>query len=281
MPVYADAHCHLHHPSMRSQLETLLADKKKVHLVCAGISSRDWPQLLKLQRDMQSKHPHSCIECCFGIHPWEAANISASPDALAEAEARLESVLRDQAPSAAAVGEIGLDRAWLARQTPPCREQLWDTQKQLLAMQLSAAQRWQLPAVLHCVKAHGTMQEMLRKVPTLPPSFLHGFYGPPEALRIYADLKLYVSFSTAQLLKDWHSLDWQERGKPRWQTSADALPLNRILLESDSGPQADGSPSPPRRADQAAMPLAELYRCSADDILEQAGLNLASWLHRR
>ncbi|MDO5296869.1 MAG: TatD family hydrolase [bacterium] len=275
--IYTDAHCHLHLPSLRSQLEKITSDNPQFCLVSASTGAGDWPLLENVQQEMRRHFPQSRFFICLGYHPQEAAKFRTDSDSLERALEQLERAVRSSKNSLAAVGEIGLDKCLIGKFPAEQREQVKSLQTKLLKAQLEIAQRYGKPAVLHCVRAHGALQDTLRHFPALPISLLHGFYGSPDLLRSYLKHGLYISLSASLLLRDSAAPDWPDK-KLHWQVLADLLPLERLLLESDSCQNYDGSPTPPRTTAQTAAVLAELYRCSTETILEQAWSNLQNWL---
>lgn len=277
MFIYTDAHCHLHQPALRAQLESILLGSPEFCIVSAAACEADWQDLETVHKEMRQRFPQSRFLICLGLHPQEAAGFCSDPIASDRALKKLEEALSSGGDGIAAVGEIGLDNSLIKKAAPEQRGLLAETQRRLLISQLELARRFRLPAVLHCVKAHGALQDALRGFPGLPASLLHGFYGSPDLLRSYLKYDLYISFSTALLLRDSASPDWLER-KARWQALANMLPLERLLPESDSCLRPDGSVTPPRTTVQAAAVLAELYRCPAETVLEQARSNLRRWL---
>lgn len=275
--IYTDAHCHLHLPALRSQLEKIASENPQFCLVSASAGADDWPLLENVQQEMRRRFPQSRFFICLGYHPQEAAKFRTGSNSLERALEQLEKAVRSSKNGVAAVGEIGLDKSLIGKFPAEQREQAKSLQTKLLKAQLEIAQRYGKPAVLHCVRAHGALQDALRHFPGLPISLLHGFSGSPDLLRSYLKYGLYISLSASLLLRDSAAPDWPDK-KLRWQALTDILPLERLLLESDSCQNYNGSPTPPRSTVHTTAILAELYRCSAETILEQAWSNLQNWL---
>ncbi len=172
---------------------------------CAACTSRadEWDALAELSR----RHPS--VTPCFGIHPWFAAG--APPGWRRRLEALLTAI------PAAGVGEIGLDRTGRAPDLA--------TQVPLLTEQLEIAAALRRPAVLHCVRAHGPLFDILASARQLPRILLHGYGGSAEMVRRFLSLPAPVSFSlTAPGLLDH-------------------IPPAHLLVESDAAPDNGRTPA--------------------------------------
>ena len=158
------------------------------------------------------------VRIAYGIHPWAAASFSDT--------ARLESLssLRKQVDQhrPAALGEMGLDHH------SAFSPQTHSSQEKCFVAQLAIAHLLNLPIVLHVVRAHGRCLDILRDM-GVPEAggMVHSFSGSPEVAKRYVDLGLHISFS-ANLTKSHHK---------KAHKAAVALPLNRILVETDSPDQ--------------------------------------------
>ena len=95
-----------------------------------------------------------------GLHPWNIGDFDC-PQTLATIGEWC------RGGRVAAVGEIGLDRS-IATDI--------DRQKEILALQLEIAQQFQLPVVIHCVRAYSDFLQIMSHWPQVPTIF-HGFNG--------------------------------------------------------------------------------------------------------
>ncbi len=86
--------------------------------------------------------------------------------------------------------------------------------------QLELARRYDLPVVLHCVRAFGEVMRELRACPP-PAAIFHGFIGSPEQAR--------------QALAAGHYLSFGERTfrSPKTVEAMRATPLDRLFFETD------------------------------------------------
>ncbi len=202
-----DAHCHLDDPALpENERRAYLNSGLKA--VCAGYSHERFP--------IQGSFPKS-IANCYGLHPWIASDysdINAATDIVRQFAAKHKTY---------GIGEIGLDA--MRAQTPAELEK----QTRLFRAQLALARELNLPVVLHNVRMHAEMLEILKR-DGLPKTcgMLHGFSGKPELARQYLRHGLYISMSGAAIIR-------QRAG------ALSTIPKDKLLLETD----APGSlPSP-------------------------------------
>lgn len=153
----------------------------------------------------------------FGVHPWDAVDISFLPSLRAQLLAN----------PAAGVGEIGLDRLKSRDISPRMRE--------VFEAQLALALELGRPVVLHGAKCWGqvvtTVCRHLSHSPTPPlphsptPSFLfHGFSRSDGLIPEIVKLNGFISVGPA-ILND-HAVNYRELVKK--------IPLDRLLVETDA-----------------------------------------------
>ncbi|MBQ9162216.1 MAG: TatD family hydrolase [Clostridia bacterium] len=150
-----------------------------------------------------------------GIHPEDAQNLSL--DAGVELE-RLEALI--SSPEAldkhkiVAIGEIGFDYYW----------QPVDKAKQaeFFEGQLALAQKYSLPVIVHDREAHGDSLATVSKFPDVKGVF-HAYSGSIETARELIRRGWYIGLGGAVTFKN----------AERLRAVAAALPLDRILLETD------------------------------------------------
>lgn len=236
-----DTHCHL-------DFEAFDADRAEVverargagvdALLVPGYAPRTWARAAALARAIPG------ARVAVGLHPLALSEPRPAP-ALEPARvprAALDEPAPDLDPEhleealyaaarahgAVAIGECGLDaRPGLA---PLERQRL------ILDAQLRVARALCLPVVLHCVRAHGALLDCLERGGPLPAGgALHAFTGPAELLPRYGRLGL--SFGLGGALT--------RPAARRPQEAARAVPLDRLLLETDSPDMApEGAPGP-------------------------------------
>lgn len=159
----------------------------------------------------QAKQYPGQIFAAAGIHPCDAEKLPRLDWALAE----LEELLQDRAAlSIVALGEIGLDYHYDGT----------DRVYQRIAFerQLSLAERYGLPVLIHDREAHGDTIAILREHPAAR-CLLHSFSGSAEMAAEAVRLGCYLSFSGTVSFKN----------APKVREAARAVPPDRILVETD------------------------------------------------
>ncbi len=187
----------------------------------------------------------------FGVHPWDAVDVSFLPSLRAQLLAN----------PAAGVGEIGLDRLKSRDISPRMRE--------VFEAQLALALELGRPVVLHGAKCWGqvvtTVCRHLSHSPTPPllhsptPSFLfHGFSRSDGLIPEIVKLNGFISVGPA-ILND-HAVNYRELVKK--------IPLDRLLVETDRTSSSD-SPSISdvlaKTADILNLSAAELERITDEN----------------
>lgn len=218
-PLY-DAHNHLQDGWLAPHLDRLAEELPALGLRAAvvnGTCEDDWDDVAALGRRFAWVRPS------YGLHPWDAGNRSAGW--LDRLHARLA------ADPAAGVGEIGLDRGILddARPDDPrlagLRRAPLDEQAEVFRTQLALAAAENRPATIHCLRAWGALDEVLRTAALPARGFLlHAYGGSRELMRRFADRGAYFSFNGAFL-------------DPRKHAIRDAfreVPSDRLLVETDA-----------------------------------------------
>ena len=228
-----DAHDHLQNypgaAALGEALERASAAGVKA-MLCCGMTPDDWGSVLALAAE------HKGIVPCFGLHPWFAAE---APPGWLEL---LEDFLT-RAP--ACVGEIGLDHAVTVDLA---------VQEGAFSAQLRLAKKLKRPVIIHCVKAWGRLEAILKE--EQPPAFmLHAYGGPPEMLNSLARLGAYFSFSGEMM----------NPRREKMRRSLLTAPPKRLLFETESpetGPQG-------RRSGPQDLP--EVIRAAAQALGQSPG----------
>lgn len=274
MPALYDAHQHLHFPALAPHLPRVVADLAAIGVrgaVVNGTSEDEWPDVAALAR------AHAWVVPAFGVHPWDAGN--RSPDWQRRLRAALEAEPR------AGVGEIGVDR-WITDHLRPDDPRLAGLpvapvgeQSEVFAWQLELAAALDRPASIHCLRAIGTLQDVLRTARLPRRGFLlHAYSGPLELVRPLADLGAYFSYNAYFL---------RARHEAKSRVFA-AVPLDRLLVETDAPamelpapherfalpPAADGTPvNHPANLVAAYDALASIRRLPLEKLADQVAAN--------
>lgn len=233
-----DSHCHLNSDYGERTAEQLIAEAQTAgvkYLITVGVEIAGLPRL----RELSDKH--ACVFHTAGVHPHEAATLTPSDlDILRQAAKH---------PKCRAIGEIGLD--YYYSHSPK------DVQKQVLEQQLEVALENKLPVVVHTRDAETDQLESLtryrKRVPEGQiPGVIHCFTGTRVFAEACVDLGFYISFSGILTFKNADDL----------RATAKALPLDRILVETDSPYLAPipmrGKKCEPSYVKYTAMKLAEV-----------------------
>jgi TatD DNase family protein len=206
VPVWFDAHNHLHDPRFGSTPEELVASQLSAGICGCVVNATcedDWPQVADLAR----KFP-DFVRPAFGIHPWKAH--TARPGW----QDRLLEQL-DLFP-AASMGECGID-SWI--DSPDM-----EVQMPVFLDQLRIARETGRFLSIHCLKAWGRLFEAFDKEPPPPRFLMHSYSGSLETARRLLPLGAYFSFSGYFLHERKHAVLSVFRD----------LPPARVLLETDA-----------------------------------------------
>jgi TatD DNase family protein len=225
---FLDAHNHLHDSRLlpwRADFLSMLPALGIRRAVVNGTREHDWAEVAALAKVTPWVLPS------FGLHPWHVN---------ARTPAWRDSLLRflDAHPGAG-VGEIGLDR-WIEGHDLA-------VQSDCLRAQLAIAAERNLPATLHCIRAWGALEEILRDSPIPTRGFLlHAFGGPAEMVPGFLARGAFFSFPPYFI----HERKAAQREVFR------TLPADRILVETDApdlGPPPERNPRPLLSADGHAL----------------------------
>ncbi len=149
------------------------------------------------------------VRIILGVHPHNAKDYT---------EEAQELMLRLSADDrVVGIGEIGLDFHY--DHSPR------DVQRDVFRVQLAAAHRCNLPAIVHLREAHADGLEILRDV-GVPAGGLviHCFTGDKELLGHFVELGAYISFAGPVTFKSAENI----------RAAAAVVPLDRLLVETDS-----------------------------------------------
>ena len=249
-----DTHCHLDDEKFNEDREEAyqrMIDAEVKRCVCVG---SDLPSSL---RCIDFAHSHAGVFAAAGVHPHEAK------DAPADYLDQLAQLLRQE--RVAALGEIGLD--YYYDLSPR------DVQKRVMAEQVALAVSLDVPVIFHIRDAHGDMVDFFRSCRRLPAGIIHCFSGSPEIAREYVKMGFYISFAGPLTFKK----------APHLQAAAQEVPLDRLLVETDS-PYLSPEPKRGRRNEPAHVvytltKLAELRGLPVEE-MAQITWNNACALYR-
>lgn len=167
-----DTHCHLDLPAFEQTLSNDLAQAKAQGVECFLIPSTSpdsWVSIEQLVAQYSD-----CLHYALGIHP-HFIPLSAPAQLLQQLEDRL-SVAQH---ACVAIGECGLDALI---------DQPAERQEALLIGQLSIAQTFQKPIILHSRKTHQRIIQIIKQMKFVQGGVLHAFSGSYQEAKQFIDL---------------------------------------------------------------------------------------------
>jgi TatD DNase family protein len=244
-----DTHAHLDMSAFDDDREQLFEAMQRsgiTSVILPGVSVDQWQKQIQIAQQ---------FDCFFslGIHPWYV------PENIDAAIIKLDAMLQQHSKNKrlVAVGECGLDKL-----------HHWSN-KQLLLLdkQLALAQAYQLPVILHAVKAHQELLTMLARFRLPKGGVVHGFYGNSDIAKRYISLGFKLGVG---------GLILNPSAKKLRETVVN-LPLEHFLLETDSPSMAPfdhpQSRNTPLILPRVVSEIAYLKEKSTVCILEQLNSN--------
>ena len=201
-----DSHAHLDAPYFRNKLPHVLRRAREAgveKIITIGVTPSSTKNCMKIATT------HPSVYVAAGYHPHWAKG--ADPDRLAEAR-RLAGL-----PSAAALGEIGLDYHHFHS---PKQDQIY-----LFRKMLEIAVEVHLPIIIHDRKAHSDVYGILSEFQSkLAGGIIHCFSGNWNLAQKYLDWDFFLSIPGTVTYP----------GRRDLREVARKAPLNRLLLETDA-----------------------------------------------
>ncbi|MEJ2720690.1 MAG: TatD family hydrolase [bacterium] len=272
-----DTHCHLFKNPLMRDIGGVLdrARSSGVHgIIVPAYDLASWGVVREL-RSRDGVYP------ALGLHPWIANHLLTNDDGetrdnanilpgvwavrpnlypgstefldhlpLREFRDRLAGKLVDS--GAVAIGEIGLDFT-IERPTPK-------GQFPILSVQLELAADLNLPVIVHCRNGWELLVSALQPFAGRIRGVLHGYTRPPELAVPFLNIGFYVGIGGALTRET----------AIRTRRSASALPLDRILIETDAPSMSmegvDSGRTEPCHARRVAEAIAEVRGASIEDI---------------
>jgi TatD DNase family protein len=245
-----DSHCHLTLDPLYGRYRQALSVARSVGvcaLVVPAYDESSWSRAEQLACAEADELP--VLRWALGIHPWAARR---------EALSALETESfrrRTRALRAVAVGEIGLDFAYPAR----------EIQLQLFERQLELASELGLPAILHCHRAWSELLSVWKRFAGLT-GVVHGYSRGPDLASQLVDVGLYLGIGPLVL----------RESARRLREAISAVPRERVLLETDAPtapPKALPGSGQPAQLPQVGQRVAQIWKC---DIAEVASVCLSN-----
>ena len=206
---FLDSHAHLDATEFDADRQEVIARARQagvVAMICPAISADSSEAVIRLAEE------HEDVYAAVGIQPNYCAEAGAGDWGRVVAMAGRRRVV--------AIGETGLDRHWDF--TP------FEVQRDYFDRHLRLAQARDLPVILHCREADADLLPMLREAVAQAPlhGVLHSFSGDRAMAEECLALGLEISFAGA--------VTYTNKKFETWREAARAVPLDRILIETDS-----------------------------------------------
>lgn len=207
--MYIDSHCHINFPELAEKMPELLENMERngvTHALCVSVDLADFPQVLALAEN------HAHIFASVGVHPDYEDTEEPSAEQL---------VNLAQHPKIIAIGETGLDYFRLKGDL--------EWQRERFRQHIRASRLCRKPLIIHTrAAAEDTIKILQDEGAGVNDGgvagVMHCFTESLEVALAAVDLGFYISFSGILTFKSAKDL----------QVVAKALPLDRILIETDS-----------------------------------------------
>jgi len=207
--MYIDSHCHINFPELAARMPELLQrmeDNGVTHALCVSVDLPDFPQVLALAE----QYPH--IYASVGVHPDYEDTEDPSAERLVELS---------QHPKIIAIGETGLDYFRLKGDL--------EWQRERFRQHIRASRLSRKPLIIHTrAAAEDTIRIMREEGAGTDQGgvagVMHCFTESLEVAQAAVNMGFYISFSGILTFKSAKDL----------QAVAKALPIERILIETDS-----------------------------------------------
>ncbi len=201
-----DSHCHVDEPKFDEDREQVLARMTENGVTRYAVIGSD---MATSRHCMDFAAAHEGAYAAIGIHPHEAKGFQPT-DLQTLADWSKENRV-------VAIGEIGLD--YYYDLSPR------ETQRTVCEEQMELAWTLGLPVAYHIRDAHQDMIDLMKRHKThLTGGIIHCFSGSWEIAKEYLKLGYYISFAGPVTFKK----------APKLQEAAVNVPLDRLLIETDS-----------------------------------------------
>ena len=253
--MYIDSHCHINFPELAARMPELLANMARnqvTHALCVSVDLPDFPQVLAVAQ------AYANVFASVGVHPDY-------PDTVEPDVAQLVA-LADH-PKIVAIGETGLDYFRLQGDL--------EWQRERFRVHIRAARATGKPLIIHTRAAAADTLRIMREEGAGTNAggaggVMHCFTESLEVAQAAIEMGFYISFSGIVTFKSAKEL----------QAVALALPLERILIETDSPYLAPvphrGKTNEPSFVCHVAQFLANLKGIPVEQVARQTTENFLS-----
>lgn len=246
--MFIDSHCHLNFPDLLKDIDTLLGNMQAnsvTHALCVSVDLASFPQVLALAEN------HDNLYASVGVHP--DYELEAEPT-----QAELVSLALH--PKVIAIGETGLDYYRLTGDL--------EWQRERFRTHIRAAKECAKPLIIHTrAAAIDTLQIMNEEDAGQVGGVMHCFTENLQVAKAAINLGFYISFSGILTFKNATQI----------KEVAQAIPLDRILIETDSPYLAPtpyrGKTNQPAYVKFVAEEIAKLKNISLQEVGETTSHN--------
>ena len=243
MSLLVDSHCHLDFPTLREDLDGVMARAAAAGIgtmvtICTRVDR--FPSILEIAERYDN------VYCSVGLHPHDAAEEQhLTTERLVELAGHKKVV---------GIGETGLDFHY--DQSPRA------IQATLFCRHIAAARQTGLPLIVHARAADEEMIAILRDETAKGafPGVLHCFSSGPELAGAALEIGFYISFSGILTFKKADEV----------REVAAEVPLDRLLVETDAPYLAPvphrGKDNEPAFVAHTAAKLAEMRGLGSEEV---------------
>lgn len=201
-----DTHCHLDFPVFDETREVQLAAWRQLGVgeyIIPAVGEENWGRVMALADQ------HTGMAYGLGIHPWHVGTQREG------ALARLRALLASQPRGLVAVGECGLD---LRSQVPQAG------QVESFEAQVKLAMEFDLPLIVHSVRANDSVAKILRRLKPARGGVIHAFGGSLQQAETFWQLGFRLGIGGV--------ISYERANKTR--EAVRTMPLEALLLETDA-----------------------------------------------
>lgn len=199
-----DTHTHYDDEVYNEDRDELLSSFRENGVAGAICASAEFGAIEKIRSLCQK---YDFLFPTIGIHPNDV--IALTPEKRKEMEALIEDI------HPIAIGEIGLEYHY---EEPPK-----DVQREAFLYQLTLAEKYDLPVIIHSRDAAEETFEIMKEHGPCKKGVIHCYSGSPEMAVEYVKMGYYIGVGGVVTFKNGRKL----------KETVEAIPLERILLETD------------------------------------------------
>jgi TatD DNase family protein len=258
-----DTHCHIDDPQYAEGLDAFLVEQRQDGVECILVPGVDKTSV-KDVLEVCDRYPDYLFPA-LGLHPenvkedWreQLATIKAAIDARMHQLSTVNCQLSTVNSNLIAIGEIGLDYHWDIT--------FKELQQKALREQMSWAEQYHLPVMIHSRDATEDTLNILREFPSVK-GVMHCFSGSHEVAEQVVKMGYYLGIGGVLTFKNCKLAEHLV-----------GIPLQALVLETDA-PYMTPVPYRGKRNESrwmvyVAERLAKVYNCSVEHVIEQTTAN--------